>query len=156
MTIVPTLRRLRQESCHKTQAVLSSVESGVSPISEERKEPARFLGTPGGAAQHSSRGCWELPGFTGTLKQAAHPTSSRQPWLSTSKYHTLHLYQPQLWSCQLPSMGLLRHTDSSRMGGCGHVSSQADWRLAFVTGPGLPQAHHCQMFSKSFLARENN
>lgn len=108
MTIVPTLRRLRQESCHKTQ--LSSVPWSLSQ--KERKEPARFLGTPGGAAQHSSRGCCELPGLTGTLKQATHPTRSRQSWLSTSKYHTLHLYQPQLWSCQLPSMGLLRHTDS--------------------------------------------
>lgn len=107
--IIPTLRRPRQENCHKTQAVLSSVESSRrawnlvwGPISEGK---GRTCTVPWHAwwssTVHSSVNC-----------QVSHPTSSRQSWLSTSEYYTLHLYQPQLRSCQLPSMGLPIHTDS--------------------------------------------
>lgn len=113
MTIVPTLRRLRQESCNKTQAVLSSVESSVRPCLRRKEKNCTIPWHAWCSSKaRSSRGCYELPGLTGTRKQATHPTSSWQSWLFTSKYHTSHLYQPQLWSCQLPSMGLLRHTDS--------------------------------------------
>lgn len=73
MTIVPTLRRLRQESCHKTQAVLISVESSVRPYLGKEKNLHGSLARL--AEQHSTQ-LTRLPGFTGTLKQAAHPTSS--------------------------------------------------------------------------------
>lgn len=131
--IIPTLRRLRQD-------VLSSLESSRiawslvwGPVSEGKGRTGRIPWHAWWSSTvHSSQ--------VAVNCQVSHPTSSRQSWLSTSEYHTLHLCQPQLQSCQLPSMGLLYTQTASWTAGCGHVSSQTDWAAGLcLQARGIPK-----------------
>lgn len=136
----------------QTQAVLSSMESSRiawslvwGPISEGK---GRTCTIPWHAwwssTVHSLRGCCELPGFT------SHQDSPGSPPVSTTLYISTNLSSEAASCPPWPYLHTQTASWTGRAQPCEFINRLSSWALS--PGPGLPQAHHCQMFSKSFFS----
>lgn len=137
--VILTLRRLRQDSYHKTQAIPGKlVGPGVRPL--ERKRTAHVPWNSWQGTVHSTLRC-ERPDVTRNLQQDG--SAHQLPAVLASATVTSELSQlPSRPPCP-PDRRMQPHefTDTPR------VASGAG---SPVTGPS--QAHHCRVFSKSFFS----
>lgn len=125
MTVIPALRRLRQDSCHETQASLGLV---WDPMERE------------GTAQIPRHTQLWTAWLAEEPKAGRLPTGSQQSWLSTT-------VTCEPGSCQLLSR-------PPRLVGCSHESSQTRWVavLRHESQNLHRHTHHCPVFSKSFFS----